>query len=179
MAKITYTNKETLNEQPSIADKNKVKAEDMNEIKSVVNTNYGEVGNIANLNTTDKSSVVNAINELKGGEIYSTTEVKTNKVWIDGKPVYRKIINFGSLPNATAKLVNHNISNIDKIVHQEFIASDSDGMTYSIPHVGSPNMSNSMTMALRSNKEWVQVYCSANMSSYTGYYILEYTKTTD
>lgn len=39
MAKITYTNKETLNSQPSIADKNKVKADDMNEIKSVVNEN--------------------------------------------------------------------------------------------------------------------------------------------
>ena len=37
MAKITYTNKETLNAQPSIADKNKVTSTDMNEIKSVVN----------------------------------------------------------------------------------------------------------------------------------------------
>jgi hypothetical protein len=63
MAQITYTNKETLNSQPSIADKNKVTSSDMNEIKSVVNTNYGEVGNITNLTTTDKTSVVNAINE--------------------------------------------------------------------------------------------------------------------
>lgn len=91
MAQITYTNKETLNSQPSIADKNKVKAEDMNEIKSVVNTNYGEVGDITTLTTTNKSSVVSAVNELKSGEIYSTAEVKTNKVWIDGKPIYRRI----------------------------------------------------------------------------------------
>ena len=39
MAKITYTNKVALNELPSIADINKVKAGDMNEIKSVVNEN--------------------------------------------------------------------------------------------------------------------------------------------
>lgn len=39
MAKITYSNKETLNAQPSIADKNKVTSDDMNEIKSVVNEN--------------------------------------------------------------------------------------------------------------------------------------------
>lgn len=64
MAQITYTNKETLNAQPSIADKNKVKADDMNEIKSVVNTNYGEVGDITSLTTTNKTSVVNAINEI-------------------------------------------------------------------------------------------------------------------
>lgn len=37
MAKITYTDKTTLNPQPSIAEVNKVTATDMNEIKSVVN----------------------------------------------------------------------------------------------------------------------------------------------
>ena len=29
-------------------------------------------------------------------DIYSTTETKTNKVWIDGKPIYRKVINLSS-----------------------------------------------------------------------------------
>lgn len=37
MGKITYADKEALNEIPSIADKNKCKASDMNEIKNVVN----------------------------------------------------------------------------------------------------------------------------------------------
>lgn len=37
MAKITYTDKVALNENSSIADINKVKASDMNEIKTVVN----------------------------------------------------------------------------------------------------------------------------------------------
>lgn len=73
MAQITYTNKETLNSQPSIADKNKVKAEDMNEIKSVVNTNYGEVGDITNLNTTDKTSIVNAINSMQGTILWTNS----------------------------------------------------------------------------------------------------------
>lgn len=161
MAKITYTNKVTLNEQPSIADENKVTDDDMNEIKQVVNNNDDTVQGIIN------------------GEKYSTTEVKTNKTWIDGKPIYRKVINIGYLPNKNAKLTNHNISNIDKIIYQYAIASDSNGLTYSIPHVASPNMGNSMTMALRSNKEWVQINCSSDMTSYTAYFILEYTKTTD
>ncbi len=64
MAKITYTNKETLNEQPSIAVKNKVTSDDMNEIKSVVNANDDNVGDLSNLNTTDKSTLVDAINEV-------------------------------------------------------------------------------------------------------------------
>ena len=37
LSKITYTDKETLNPLPSVADKNKVTDDDMNEIKSVVN----------------------------------------------------------------------------------------------------------------------------------------------
>ena len=40
MGKINYTNKTTLNPQPSIADENKVTSGDMNENKSVVNGNF-------------------------------------------------------------------------------------------------------------------------------------------
>ena len=49
MSKITYTDKVTLNENPNVADVNKVKASDMNEIKNVVNAN-------------DKSTVYHTIN---------------------------------------------------------------------------------------------------------------------
>lgn len=42
ISQITYTNKEVLNENASIPDINKVKADDMNEIKSVVNGNATE-----------------------------------------------------------------------------------------------------------------------------------------
>lgn len=91
MAKITYTNKVTLNEQPSVADINKVTDDDMNEIKNVVNTNDDNVGTLSNLKTTEKTSTVAAINELIDSQIYSLNEVKTNKVWIDGKPIYRKV----------------------------------------------------------------------------------------
>lgn len=31
-------------------------------------------------------------------DIYSTTETKTNKVWIDGKPIYRKVVS-GTVAN--------------------------------------------------------------------------------
>ena len=64
MSKITYQNKVALNENPSVADINKVKAGDLNEIKNVVNANDNNVGDLADLKTTDASSVVNAVNEL-------------------------------------------------------------------------------------------------------------------
>lgn len=74
MAQITYADKTALNVNSSIADINKVNASDMNEIKSVVN---------------DNADIVQGIIDA---EVYSTSEIKTNNVWIDGKPIYRKVI---------------------------------------------------------------------------------------
>ena len=46
MSKITYADKVTLNENPNVADINKVKASDMNEIKNVVNANDDAINEI-------------------------------------------------------------------------------------------------------------------------------------
>ncbi len=67
MQTISYTNKTALNMNSSIADVNKCNASDLNEIKSVVNTNANECGDASNLNTTDKTTLVNAINEVNTG----------------------------------------------------------------------------------------------------------------
>lgn len=85
MSKITYTNKVDLYEDTSIADINKVKASDMNEIKTVVNNNddtttnnKNAIGTLADLSTTNKDNLVNAINELSVGYI---VEQGTSGIW--------------------------------------------------------------------------------------------------
>lgn len=72
---ITYDNKAFLNENPSIPDVNKITDDDMNEIKSVVNTNE------TNLSTL-QTNFTNATT-------YSTTEKVIGTY--DGKPLYRKL----------------------------------------------------------------------------------------
>jgi hypothetical protein len=176
LTQITYTNKETLNEQPSVADKNKVKADDMNEIKSVVNTNAGKVGDLSNLTTTAKTSIVESVNELKGGEIYSTNEVKTNKVWIDGKPIYRKVINTGEFSN-TEISINTGITNINEVVNFGGSFKRKSSQTpyfYSIDNVLIDEWRinyNTGVITIKTNNQYVAM-------AY-GYLILEYTKTTD
>ena len=64
MAKITYENKVALNVNPDIADINKCNASDLNEVKSIVNENDDNMGLLSNLNTTNKSNLVSAINEV-------------------------------------------------------------------------------------------------------------------
>jgi hypothetical protein len=180
MSMITYANKETLNAQPSIADKNKCTANDMNEIKSVINN---KVGDVTNLNTTNKTSIVGAINELKDGEINSTTEVKTNAVWTDGKPIYKKVIR-STLPSlqpsggaSTADgNVAHGISNLGHVISINgtldyagtlywFPVLSSNGKITTIRYITSTNI------ILRTSDSW--------QSGPPVEFIMEYTKTTD
>lgn len=67
--KITYTDKQQLNENASISAINKCQATDLNEIKNVVNTNADNIGDLTTLTTTHKNTIVNAINDLASGEI--------------------------------------------------------------------------------------------------------------
>lgn len=64
MQTISYANKTALNVNSDIADVNKCNASDLNSIKSVVNANASECGNASSLNTTNKSSLVDGINEV-------------------------------------------------------------------------------------------------------------------
>lgn len=76
--KITYTDKQQLNTNSSIQDINKVKATDMNEIKTVVNDNADLQGDLTNLETTEQSSIVSAINEVgyyQPGETLTFTDM--------------------------------------------------------------------------------------------------------
>lgn len=97
---ITYTDKVDLNTDSSIAAINKVVAADMNEIKNVVNHNANEIPTLMDEYTQTSYSAYNCeyINDC---DKYSTTEVKTNKTWTDGKPIYRKVFVGNSLPSSS------------------------------------------------------------------------------
>lgn len=93
MSKITYTNKVDLYEDTSIADINKVKASDMNEIKTVVNNNdntttnnTNAIGTLSDLTTTNKDNLVNAINELSVDYIVEqgTSDIWSYRKWNSG-----------------------------------------------------------------------------------------------
>lgn len=82
---ITYDDKTDLIVDTTIDNMFKVTASDMNEIKSVVNTNAEEIGDTTSLTTTDKTNVVNAINELNVPEkwvsVGTTAPTDGRRVW--------------------------------------------------------------------------------------------------
>ena len=119
MAKITYADKTALNTNSQIADVNKVNDSDLNEIKSVVNDNDTNVGDLSTLNTTDKSSIVNAINELLPTVLYSTnkefSEIANNTIITlnDDITNYQRVVFFGISNNENLSSVEVYLPKVD------------------------------------------------------------------
>lgn len=96
--------------------------------------------------------------------------------WIDGKTLYRKIIDLGALPNATTKTVTHNVANLDTLITlRGFAYRSSDGMRTSLPFVTNTA---SGTVDLHYYPTYIQVIAGMNRSTMVGTAIMEYTKTT-
>lgn len=109
---ITYDDKVDLQVATNIANINKVTASDMNEIKNVVNGNADEVGDISTLTTTDKTSVVNAVNELDAPEkwvsVGTTAPTDGRRVWFEkGKNLFDGQLELGMYDETGAKATNN------------------------------------------------------------------------
>lgn len=101
---------------------------------------------------------------LKLGVEYRTTERYL------GKPVYAQIVNFGALPNADRKVLTHNIQNISSVIAVYGQAQD-QALT-----VGA--FSGTIT-AINADNTHIMITTSGNISNYSAYVAVKYTKTTD
>ena len=163
------------------------------------------VGDVTNLQTTEKSTVVGAINEaidfdtnvnrpqkgitpisdvitpLPGVKPrvmkYSTDEQIVGE-WIDGKPIYQKTVNCGALPNTTEKSITHGISNLKRCIDARGYAHNpSSEAMLPIPYVGHDATS---YVNLSVNATTIFIGTAKDRSSITESYVtLLYTKVTD
>lgn len=124
----------------------------------------------------------NVLNNVKdyvdNSNSYSTQEVKTGGTWIDGKPIYRKTIDCGALPNNSYKNVNHNITDLDIIIdcYGEAIEVSGGNARIVLPNA-STILANAIEIYL--NSMYVVIQTGGDRSGYNGYVTVEYTKTTD
>ncbi len=143
-------------------------------VTGTINTfSPGEVIDAAkfNENFTSLRTAIEAIDPT-----YSTSETVTHKVWIDGKPIYRKVVNNVLLPggaNGANPTTAHGITNLDTVVRAS--GTYTDGTTvFMLPHV-SPNGAVEH-IRLSVNATNIGLSSSTNWSASTGFVILEYTK---
>ena len=120
----------------------------------------------------DNADIIDgALTALSEATTYSTTE-QVIGTWIDGKPLYRKTINIGALPDTTTKEISHNIANISTITKVYGFATT--GQTfYPLPFVYDVT---TKTIGLYANVTKIFVWTGNDRSSFTGYVTLEYTK---
>lgn len=281
MAKITYENKVALNENPEIADINKVKDTDMNQIKNVVNENetkeliavsstapaecstgdmyfnttdnliytatatdtWSSTGTtptdntiyvvIADkvmymyngttlvklgsadipqqatapvnpkeddlwIDTDDNTNLVGVVSSTTVSDkdtyscnylnqhlydMYSENEVLTDKIWIDGRPVYRKVLFQDGLLSFTNNkfTINHGISNLKNIVSHNATLYDDYGSGTFLPLTYLTQSGANLTISFVIKSDVVEieqaVYGSNRLKDLI--VILEYTKTTD
>lgn len=106
---------------------------------------------------------------------YSTTE-QVIGTWTDGRPIYRKVIECGSLPNTSNKDVAHNIQNLGVTIKCNGMAvrtSDSRAITI-------PDSTPSAEIICGVTNTNVYITTNNDRSSFNNsFLILEYTKTTD
>lgn len=108
---------------------------------------------------------------VDAGESYSTTEVKTNKTWIDGKPIYRRV--FTNLSVTATDNNWHNLfandDNIQTITN--FNCNGTDNTTYDV------NVASQFLFRIYNN--YVQYMRTVAYSAGFNLVMFEYTKTTD
>jgi len=105
---------------------------------------------------------------------YSTTEQNTGRLWVDGKTIYRKQINLGSLPNATPGSIAHGIANLNTVVSLTGFATNGT-VFLPLPLAGYNNFASQI--GLYADKTNIVVEPGNDRTAFTGYVIMEYTKT--
>jgi hypothetical protein len=122
-----------------------------------------------------------AFTDDEGGDIdaYSTNEVKTNKVWIDGKPIYRLVSVANRLLDGNdvqvAGVFSRAIADtVDTLIKFTALGGRTayPGQTESAPMTATFN-------AWQSTSDNRNIYCNADNKIYSTSVIVEYTKTTD
>ncbi len=138
---------------------------------------------LANFSINGKKFDVNNNVDLEGLSTlsnYNTEEELTEQRWIDGRPIYRKVINFGSLPNNTAKTINHNISNMNDYwmdMENSFVAYQNSDSRFPIT-LGSPLMVSASwypTLTLTT----LSFTTGSDRTLFSAYVVIKYTKTSD
>jgi len=117
---------------------------------------------------------------------YSTNEILTGGMWIDGKPIYRKVISFSATSSETSVNINHNLS-IAFYLRADIVNLQPIGPGTDRTSISPVALLNSQTTELGSNPGNF-IGTTSNSLRFEGIYsyfvenfylILEYTKTTD
>lgn len=138
----------------------------------------GILGKIVNLfsNSTKDTYSCDYINKINN---YSTEETFTGKYWINGKPIYRKVIDIGVLPNNTILEIDTGLdSTIVRPINMHGYAYNStSGAFLMLPYLIDGD--GSIYLAYIASTSKFRITTTTDRTHLNAYIVLEYTKTTD
>ena len=105
---------------------------------------------------------------------YSTDE-RIVGTWIDGSEIYERTYNCGKLPNASQITKATDVTNINQIIEIKGIAIAST-TSLPIPYAELSTAETKNTITISSTKTTITIKTEANLSPYTAYVTLRYTK---
>lgn len=165
------------NLQPYIVSNYIIKAKQTQAVAATV------VDNLTSESSTDALSANQGrvLNEkITNLTTYSTEEVKTGETWIDGKPIYKKTIQFTT--SATGKhSIKHNISGLDTIIDGKGSSKSSLGTFYIFPMSAAVDNVPAYSISIQDiNTTYIYFFRGTSVTgTVTSYVTLYYTKTTD
>jgi hypothetical protein len=108
---------------------------------------------------------------------YSTEEQVVGR-WINGKPLYRKVFDCGSLPNsASSKVITTGMSFSDYTTVKMYGIAIGSGGIIPIPNI-TPRLEDAIALLINGDGN-IGIEVGRNRSSLSAYATIEYTKTTD
>lgn len=114
------------------------------------------------------------INSLLTNNIYSTSEQRIG-TWINGKPVYRKVIYMGAMPN------NSYVEKSTGLDHSKIKLTKLTGVGYfeAAPASGQVAIGDIYSRFQLRNSGIIRLTTTIDYTGYVAYAIIEYIKTTD
>lgn len=119
----------------------------------------------------DGDTIPEGYEEVDNPNVYSEEE-KLIGEWIDGKPLYRKVVDVGNMPNNTTKQIS-GVSdvNVKKMYGQVSLGS----AIFPLPYVNVDNLN--YCIQLFANTGMISIKTKSDFFvDYTGYVVVEYTK---
>ena len=132
-----------------------------------------DVADVQEVIPTGASASNKLVTQSDLGDSYSTTEVKTTKTWIDGKPIYRCVINPGSFTSPSVTSLN-----IDICTYLGGILITSLTSKNAMPLIFYEH-NNYYCYYYYNNNNKTLTLVSSGVSAFLPVFVIEYTKTTD
>ncbi len=105
---------------------------------------------------------------------YSTDEIVCG-TWIDGKPIYRKVLTLSSLPNTQTLSID--ISSLNVAIVISLVGYSNTGLVFNGTRTGVDSAPIDMFVDISRNQ--IDLITYQDRSNMSGFIIIEYTKTTD